>query len=357
MDTVSSEERVRSVSPGDAFMTRKETIPVSVEFVETAKEKQTAPPVISIVIPLYNEEDNVKLMYDELSPVLEELGLEYEVIVIDDGSRDRSFPRLKAIHEMNPRWRIIRFRRNFGQTAGLSAGFDAARGKTIITMDADLQNDPRDIPKLLAKIDEGYDIVSGWRVDRKEPFFNRRLPSMLANGLISRMTGVRLHDYGCTLKAYDREVVKNVNLYGELHRFIPALASWMGVEIAEVPVNDRARRFGKSKYGIGRTFKVILDLLTVSFFLSYATRPSHIFGGIGVTMGGIGTLIGLYLVYVKLALGQGIGDRPLLLLAVLLVIVGVQMLSMGLIAEIVTRSYYEPQGKSTYMIREELDSD
>lgn len=314
-------------------------------------------PVISVVIPLYNEEDNVKLLYEELSPVLEEIGEPYEVIIIDDGSKDASFARLKEVHDADPRWQIIRFRRNFGQTAGLTAGFDAARGQTIITMDADLQNDPRDIPKLLEKRAEGYDIVSGWRVNRKEPFFSRRLPSMTANGLISRMTGVHLHDYGCTLKAYDSVVAKNIELYGELHRFIPAVASWMGVEITEVPVNDRARRFGTSKYGIGRTFKVILDLLTVSFFLSYATRPSHIFGGIGIFMGTVGTLVGLYLVYVKLVLGQNIGDRPLLLLAVLLVIVGVQMLSIGLVAEIVTRSYYEPQGKPTYMVREYLAED
>lgn len=325
----------------------------------TEAAQPSSPPAVdlSIIIPLYNEAENVQPLYDELSAVLKEIGQPYEVIVIDDGSRDNSFARLTEIHQRDPRWRIIRFRRNFGQTAGLAAGFEAARGETVITMDADLQNDPRDIPRLLEKKSEGYDIVSGWRVNRKEPLFSRRLPSLLANTLISRMTGVRLHDYGCTLKAYDSEVVKNVNLYGELHRFIPAVASWMGVTIAEVPVNDRERRHGESKYGIGRTFKVLLDLLTVSFFLSYATRPSHIFGGLGILMGSLGIAINLYLVYVKLVLGQSIGDRPLLLLGVLLVIVGVQMLSIGLVAEIVTRSYYEPHGKPTYMVRERLEGE
>ncbi len=323
-----------------------------------AQQKSPAPqPRLSVVIPLYNEAENIQPLYEELSSVLEEIGQPYEVIAVDDGSRDNSFARLAAIHAQDPRWRVIRFRRNFGQTAGLTAGFEAARGETIITMDADLQNDPRDIPRLLEKKAEGYDIVSGWRVNRKEPFFSRRLPSLLANTLISRVTGVRLHDYGCTLKAYDREVVKNISLYGELHRFIPAVASWMGVTIAEVPVNDRERRYGESKYGIGRTFKVLLDLLTVSFFLSYGTRPSHIFGGLGILMGGLGFAINLYLVYIKLVLGQAIGDRPLLLLGVLLMIVGVQMLSIGLVAEIVTRSYYEPHGKPTYMVRERLEGE
>jgi len=239
---------------------------------------------LSIVIPLYNEAENIEPLYAELSAALAEVGRAYEVIIVDDGSRDDSFARLKAVHERDPRWRVIRFRRNFGQTAGFSAGFDAARGQIVITSDADLQNDPRDIPRLLAKMAEGYDIVSGWRVNRKEPFLSRRLPSMIANRLISGATGVTLHDYGCSLKAYRSEVVKSVRLYGELHRFIPAIASWMGVSVAEVPVNDRARRFGRSKYGINRTFKVFLDLITVRFILGYATRPLHIFGGLGLIL-------------------------------------------------------------------------
>ncbi len=312
-------------------------------------------PELSIVIPLYNEAENIPLLYDELTSALAEVGRTYEVIVIDDGSRDNSFAQLKAIHQMDRRWRILRFRRNFGQTAGFSAGFAEARGQIVITSDADLQNDPHDIPKLLDKMAEGYDIVSGWRVDRKEPFLSRRLPSMVANRMISGVTGVSLHDYGCSLKAYRSEVVKNVRLYGELHRFIPAIASWMGVNVAEVSVNDRARRFGKSKYGISRTFKVFLDLITVRFILGYATRPLHVFGGLGLGSAALGILIGCYLTFVKLVTGQNIGNRPLLLLAVLLVILGVQMVSMGLLAEMVMRTYHEVQDKPIYVIRERAD--
>ena len=309
---------------------------------------------LSVVIPLYNEEDSIESLYEELSPVMESLDLAYEVIIVDDGSQDRSFSHLKTIHERDPRWKIIRFRRNYGQTAGLAAGFNAAAGDVVITLDADLQNDPRDIPKLLAKLDEGYDIVSGWRKDRKEPFLTRRLPSMTANWLISASTGVILHDYGCTLKAYRSVVVKNIHLYGELHRFIPAVASSIGVTVAEVPVNDRARRFGKSKYGIMRTFRVLLDLITVRFILSYSTRPLQVFGGLGLAMGALGALISLVLTYIKLVQGENIGDRPLLILAVLLIILGVQMVSIGLVAEIVVRTYHESQEKPIYMVREYL---
>ena len=310
-----------------------------------------------MVIPLYNEEESIGPLYDELSSALNSLNRSYEVIIVDDGSKDASFARLTEIHERDPRWRVIRFRRNYGQTAGLSAGFEAAEGDIVITQDADLQNDPRDIPKLLAKMEEGYDIVSGWRKDRKEPFFSRRLPSMTANWLISKSTGVVLHDYGCTLKAYRSIVVKNIRLYGELHRFIPAVASSIGVSVTEVPVNDRARRFGKSKYGIMRTFRVMLDLITVRFILSYSTRPLQIFGGFGLLMGAAGGLIGLYLTFVKLVQGQEIGDRPLLILGVLLIILAVQMISIGLVAEIVVRTYHESQQKPIYMVRESLGVD
>jgi glycosyltransferase involved in cell wall biosynthesis len=313
-------------------------------------------PELSVVIPLYNEAENIEPLYTELSAALGEIGRTYEVIVVDDGSRDDSFARLKATHEKDPRWRVIRFRRNFGQTAGFSAGFDAARGEIVITIDADLQNDPRDIPKLLARMNDGYDIVSGWRMERKEPFLSRRLPSMMANRMISGATGVVLHDYGCSLKAYRSEVVKNVRLYGELHRFIPAVASSMGVTVSEVPVNDRERQFGSSKYGISRTFKVLLDLITVRYMLDYANRPLRIFGAVGLGMAALGILIGIYLTVVKLALGQEIGNRPLLLLAVLLVILGVQMISMGLLAEMVMRTYHEIQNKPIYVIRESLDA-
>lgn len=311
-------------------------------------------PELSVVIPLYNEAQSIEPLYEELSAALAGIGRTYEVIIVDDGSRDESYERLRAVHERDARWQVIRFRRNFGQTAGFSAGFAAARGEIVITSDADLQNDPRDIPKLLDKMAEGYDIVSGWRMNRKEPFLSRRLPSMMANRMISGTTGVVLHDYGCSLKAYHKEVVKGVRLYGELHRFIPALASWMGVRVAEVPVNDRARRFGSSKYGIGRTLRVFLDLITVRFLLGYSTRPLHVFGGLGLAMGGLGALIGLYLTFVKLVLGQSIGERPLLLLAVLLVILGVQMVSIGLLAEMVMRIYHEAQNKPIYAIREWL---
>lgn len=313
-------------------------------------------PFLSVVIPLYNEAENVEPLYGELSAALDQIGRSYEVIVVDDGSTDDSFARLRDIHQRDSRWRIIRFRRNFGQAAGFAAGFAAARGEVVVTSDADLQNDPRDIGRVLAKLDEGYDIVSGWRTERKEPFLSRRLPSMTANRMISDTTGVVLHDYGCSLKAYRSEVAKNVRLYGELHRFIPALASWMGVKVAEVPVNDRKRRFGKSKYGISRTFRVFLDLITVRFMLSYSTRPLHVFGGLGLASAGAGFLIGLYLTVLKFGFGQDIGTRPLLFLAVLLVVLGVQLMSMGLLAEMITRTYHEAQDKPIYVIREQLDA-
>ncbi len=311
-------------------------------------------PRISVVIPLYNEEEAIDELYRQLTQVLEGYGEPYEVIVADDGSTDGSFEKLKAIHQRDPRWHIIQFRRNYGQTAGFVAGFQRARGDVIITIDADLQNDPADIPKLMAKIEEGYDIVSGWRVDRKDTFLTRKLPSIIANWLISRSTNVHLHDYGCSLKAYRAEVVKNINLYGELHRFIPAVASSFGVRVAEVPVNHRPREHGQSKYGISRTFRVILDLITVYFLLGYSTRPIHIFGGVGLISFSLGVLLGLYLTFVKFALGQNIGTRPLLLLAVLLIILGVQMIGMGLLGELIIRTYYESTHKPIYHVRTEL---
>lgn len=312
---------------------------------------------LSIIIPVFNEEQNIRPLHQRLSEALEGQELTYEIIAVDDGSSDRSFAILKELHAQDEHLKIVRFRRNFGQTAAFAAGFDHSQGKVVLTMDADLQNDPADIPALLEKIDEGYDVVSGWRVARKDPFFSRRLPSMIANWLISQVTGVHLHDYGCSLKAYRREVVKGVQLYGELHRFIPALSSWMGVSVAEVPTRHHARRIGRSKYGISRTMRVILDLITVRFLLSYSTRPIQIFGGLGLASLSIGTLLGLYLTYVKLVLGQDIGSRPLLLLAVLLVLVGVQLVAMGLLGELVVRTYYESQGKPIYVVREVLTRD
>ena len=310
---------------------------------------------ISIVVPLYNEEDSIDYLYRQLTEALEDFGEPYEVIVIDDGSTDSSFEKLSRIHEQDKRWKIVRFRRNFGQTAGFAAGFDLAQGDVVFTIDADLQNDPADIPLLMAKIDEGYDIVSGWRVDRKDTFVSRRLPSIIANRMISRTTGVELHDYGCSLKAYRNDVVKNTELYGELHRFVPALASGYGVRVAEVPVNHRAREFGQSKYGITRTFRVLLDLMTVNFLLGYGTRPIHVFGGIGLFSFGLGILAGIYLTLVKFIGGQDIGSRPLLLLTMLLIMVGVQMLAMGLLGEMVMRTYYESQNKPIYIVREILE--
>lgn len=310
---------------------------------------------LSVVIPLYNEEENIESLYVGLKEVLADLGQEYEIIVVDDGSTDGSFEALKALHLDDPVLKVVRLRRNFGQSAAFSAGFDSARGEIIVTLDADLQFDPEDIPKLLNKMDEGYDIVSGWRVRRQEAFFTRRLPSAVANWLISGITGVRLHDYGCSLKAYRSEVLHNVQLYGELHRFIPALASSMGVRLTEVPVRHQPRRFGKSKYDLSRALTVLLDLLTVKFLLSYSTRPMQVFGLLGIVSFAVGFVIAAYLSFLRLVLGSPIADRPLLLLAILLIFVGVQLVTMGLLGELTIRTYHEAQGKKIYTVREMLE--
>jgi glycosyltransferase involved in cell wall biosynthesis len=309
-------------------------------------------PRISIVIPLYNEEESIPHLWEALDKAMANYGQPAEVIIIDDGSKDRSFALLREIADKDPRFTIIRFRRNFGQTAGFAAGFAQARGDVVITMDADLQNDPMDIPKLMAKIDEGYDIVSGWRKDRQDRFIDRKLPSMMANRLISNVTDVRLHDYGCSLKAYRRDVLQHVHLYGELHRFIPALASQVGGTVTEVPVNHRARQFGRSKYGISRTIRVMLDLITVWFLGTYSTRPIHVFGTLGLASAAMGVLIGMFLTFLKIFFHENIGNRPLLLLAVLLVVIGVQLITMGLLGEMITRTYYESQNKPIYVVRE-----
>ena len=312
---------------------------------------------ISLVIPVYNEEESLPDLVAELNRVCPGLGRSYEIIFVDDGSTDGSFQTLVRLRAGDPRIRIVRFRRNFGQTAALAAGFDQARGDVIVTLDADLQNDPADIAALLAKIDEGYDIVSGWRKDRKDRFLSRRLPSILANSLISRFTGVKLHDYGCTLKAFRCEVIKSINLYGELHRFIPAIASTMGVSIAEIEVRHRPRTKGRSKYNILRTPKVLLDLLTVKFLLSYSTRPLQIFGLFGLAGLVAGAVLGIWLSYERLVLKHGIANRPLLLLAVLLVVIGIQFITLGLLAEIMVRAYHESSAKKIYHIKETVDSD
>src|SRR6187402_2164534 len=276
-------------------------------------------PELSIVIPVHNESPNIKPLYEELTQTLGQYGRSYELLIVDDGSTDDTFEQLASLQARDPRLRVIRFRRNFGQTAAFAAGFAMARGRLVVTSDGDLQNDPRDIPAMVALIEKGNDIVCGWRKDRKDTFVNRRLPSVLANKLISWATGVPLHDYGCSLKVFRAEVVKPMRLYGEMHRFMPAIASQMGVKIAEMVVNHRPRQAGETKYGISRTIRVILDLATVKFLLNYSTRPLQIFGLVGVILGSLGALIMAYLAFVRLFLHQGIADRPLLLFGILLV--------------------------------------
>lgn len=312
-------------------------------------------PRLSIIIPVLNEENNVTPLYEEIVTIVRELKIEYEIIFVDDGSTDETFKKLKEIRQGDNCVKIVRFRRNFGQTAAMVAGFDYAHGDIIVTMDGDLQNDPRDIPRLLEKIDEGFDLVSGWRFARKDGLFLRKLPSIIANRLISFTTDVKLHDYGCTLKAFRTDVVRNIELYGEMHRFIPAIASWMGVSIAEIRVNHRPRERGVSKYGISRTLRVALDLVTVKFLLSYSSRPLQFFGSFGILAGFIGFAIALYLAIQRLYFGVALADRPLLLLAVLLIFMGLQFITVGLLAELQTRTYHEAQNKRTYVIRETLE--
>ncbi|MCX7913820.1 MAG: glycosyltransferase family 2 protein [Thermodesulfovibrionales bacterium] len=311
---------------------------------------------LSVVVPLYNEEENVEILHARLKEVLDSLKLEYEILYVDDGSEDRTLELLERIQEKDSdRVIVLSLRRNFGQTAAFAAGFDLARGDVVVTIDGDLQNDPADIPKLLEAI-EGYDLVSGWRKKRKDPFFSRRLPSMIANWLISKVTGVRLHDYGCSLKAYRREVIKNLRLYGEMHRFIPALASWYGVRIKEIETTHQPRLRGKSKYGISRTIKVLLDLLTIKFLQSFSTKPMQFFGPIGVLFSLCGTTICLYLSFEKFFSGVDIGTRPLLLLGVLLLIIGFQFIGMGLLGEMIIRVYHESQKKPIYTIKKIIGS-
>jgi len=305
---------------------------------------------LSIIVPVYNEEENIEPMHREITEVMKTQSAGYELVFVNDGSVDSTAQKLKEIQKNDHNVVVINFRRNFGQTAALSAGFDHARGDVIVTLDGDMQNDPHDIPLLLEKIKE-YDIVSGWRKNRQDKALSRKLPSMIANRLISAVTGVRLRDYGCTLKAYRREVVKTIKLYGEMHRFIPAIASMMGVSYCEVPTHHRARKFGKTKYGISRTIRVILDLITVKFLLSYQTRPIQMFGPIGLASGFLGFVICLYLTFLKLG-GQSIGQRPLLLLGVLMIIVSLFFIILGLLGEILIRLYYEVQNKPIYYIRE-----
>jgi glycosyltransferase involved in cell wall biosynthesis len=311
---------------------------------------------LSVVIPIRNEAPALDELHRELTVTLGRWGRPYEIIVVDDGSTDESFAVLTRLQSRDHRLRVIRFRRNFGQTAAFAAGFARARGRYIATSDGDLQNDPADIPAMVEVLEAGHDIVCGWRKNRKDPLLSRTVPSRLANMLISRATGVRLHDYGCSLKIYRAEVVKPLKLYGEMHRFLPAIASEQGVKIAEVVVNHRPRRYGASNYGISRTIRVILDLLTVKFLLSYSTRPLQIFGLIGLAMGALGTAVMGWLAYARLFGNQSIADRPLLLFGILLAFTGLQLVTLGLLAELQARTYHESQDKPTYVIREVLES-
>ncbi|MGB5702053.1 MAG: glycosyltransferase family 2 protein [Polyangiales bacterium] len=307
---------------------------------------------VSVVLPIFNEEESLPAMIEGIHDALDPTGIDYEIVCIDDGSSDRSFEVLRGIAPNDPRLVIGRFRRNFGQTAAMQAGIDRASGAIIVTMDADLQNDPLDIPKMIAKLDEGYDLVTGWRVDRKDAFLNRRVPSFLANMLIARTTGIRLHDYGCSLKVMRAELAKELRLYGEMHRFIPVMASLIGARIAEIEVNHHPRQYGESKYGIGRTVRVTLDLLTVLFLQSYLARPMQVFGLSGLVCLLLGFGVSGYLTFQKVAFGAELADRPLLLLGVILILVGVQLVSLGLVAEVLGRTYHEAQGKRPYHVRE-----
>jgi glycosyltransferase involved in cell wall biosynthesis len=308
-------------------------------------------PEVSVVIPIYNEAGNLDDLHRELTASLAPLGRSYEILFVDDGSRDGSLEALVKLEERDSHVRVLRLRRNFGQTAAFSAGFDHAQGDVVVTSDGDLQNDPADIPRLLAKLDEGFDMVCGWRKERKDPL-SKRFPSFFANRLISWATGVKLHDYGCSLKAIRADVVKGIRLYGEMHRFIPAVASWMGVSLAELPVNHRPRTRGQSKYGIGRTVRVLLDLFTVKFLGVYGTRPSHLFGLMGLASGVLGLAILGYLSWIRLFEDTAIGGRPLLILGALLFLTGVILVSFGLVAEMLVRTYHESQGKPIYFVRE-----
>jgi glycosyltransferase involved in cell wall biosynthesis len=312
-------------------------------------------PDVSVVVPIYNEVESLPHLIEAIASSLNDSGLSYELICVDDGSKDGSSELLKQLALTHPYLRAVILRRNYGQTAAMAAGFKHARGRTIVTLDGDLQNDPVDIPMLLAKLDEGYDLVTGWRKNRQDAALTRLLPSKIANWLIGRITGVKVHDYGCSLKAYRSELVADMNLYGELHRFLPALAFMEGARITELPVRHHARQHGRSKYGLGRTFRVVLDLLTIYFMKKFLTRPMHGFGLLGIIAMTLGILLGGYLTFLKLGLGQSIGDRPLLILAVVLLLTGVQLFCFGLLAELLMRTYHESQGRPIYRVREVVE--
>src|SRR6185295_10657052 len=317
-------------------------------------EKKATTPEISVFLPVFNEEDNIKLLNLNLTDEITKLGRSYEVIYVDDGSTDDSLAKLREIAAGDQHVRVISFRRNYGQTAAMSAGIDHARGSILIPMDADLQNDPADITRLLAKLDEGYDVVSGWRKDRKDKMISRKIPSMLANRLISWIGGVPLHDYGCSLKAYRRESLQDVRLYGEMHRFIPIYAAWAGARVTEIPVEHHPRTMGKSKYGLSRTVKVVFDLITIKFMASYQTKPIYVFGSFGMLAFVISLFSGLYAVFLKLVHRADFVQTPLPVLCIVMFAVGIQFLLMGLLAEMLVRTYHESQSKPIYAVRERL---
>lgn len=307
---------------------------------------------LSIVVPIYNEAESIETLVQAIADAVSQTDLSYEIICVDDGSKDGSTQVLTDLASRRVDLKAVILRRNYGQTPAMAAGFETAQGKIVVTLDGDLQNDPADIPMLLAKLNEGYDLVSGWRRKRQDAALTRLLPSKIANIIIAKVTGVRLHDYGCSLKAYRAELIADMNLYGELHRFLPALAYIEGARIAEVPVRHHARRFGQSKYGLGRTIRVVMDLLTVYFMKKFLTRPMHVFGLGGVISLAIGIAMGTYLTIVKLFFNQNIGDRPLLILAVLLIITGVNLFCFGLVTELLMRTYHESQRRPIYRIRD-----
>jgi glycosyltransferase involved in cell wall biosynthesis len=312
---------------------------------------------LSVIVPIFNEEENIRPLVEGIGAVLAPSSNDYEILLVDDGSHDNSFTILKEMASRDRRVKVIRLRRNFGQTAAMAAGFNAAMGSIVIPMDGDLQNDPKDIGRLMEKISEGYDVVSGWRRERRDRLFSRRLPSIIANSLISRMTGVHLHDYGCTMKAYRREILEGINLYGEMHRFVPALASQIGARVAEIEVAHHPRRFGRSKYGISRTMRVILDLLTVKFLLSYSTKPIQLFGKFGIYSIAAACVSGGLTLYMKFFEHTSMNRNPLLILTAFLLFMGVQFVVLGLLGELNARIYYEAQGKPIYVVRETLNLD
>ena len=311
---------------------------------------------VSVVIPVFNERENVPILYRKLKEVLQSLSVDYEIIFVDDGSTDGTTEVLEEIGKSDQKVKVIEFSRNFGQTPAMVAGIDHSSGDVIVTMDGDLQNDPEDIPRLLEKIKEGYDVVSGWRKDRKDAAISRKLPSKIANWLIGKITGVRIHDYGCTLKAYRAQILKRVRLYGELHRFIPALLSTVTSvnRIVEIPVKHHPRRFGRSKYGISRTFKVISDLFLIWFVQKFLQKPIHLFGLVGIVLFLLGALPFAYLVLLKIT-GHSIGHRPLLIISVLFILAGLQMFTVGIVTELLTRIYFESQDKKPYVVRRTLN--